>query len=193
MGCYRNPHYENANGNELGVNEANLPHNSIENCGAFCLSNGYYGKYFSVENSRWCRCLDQVPTPDGKIDDQECQVQDCSGDSSQKCGDHWKGAIYRLLEKGRFKPPDGVSFCGTLAHFHMPTSDISKSFLEADFNVCEKPPYPPNNQALNICMKELTYCKKRGKTVMSQNSTMSFTRPLLFLLFKKIIHLQMIK
>ena len=156
------------NGNERGVNEDDLPQNSIENCGAFCLSNGFR-KYFSVEASRWCRCLDQL-VQDGKIDDQECQVMDCSGDSSQKCGDTLKGAIYQLLDKGSFKPPDGVSFCGTLAHFHMPTSDVAKSFLEADFNVCEKPPYPPNNQALNICMKDLTYCKKRGKIVMFQTS-----------------------
>ena len=72
------------------------------------------------------------------------------------------GSVYKLTKVfDNNKASDEAKFCGTIAHFQMPTSDIhTTSYLAAD--VCEKPQYPPNNQALNICMKELTYCEKRG-------------------------------
>ena len=149
--------------------------NSIDNCAAHCTSKGFK-KYFSLEgfSGVWCRCLNSIKMDGNKISnvgrrpDSECRVKVCPGNPSQKCGGGTKGAIYDLSKvSGWFKPPDEVSFCGTLAHFHRPTSDIGQSFLEAYFNVCENPPYPPNNQALNICMKELTYCKERGKIVIN--------------------------
>ena len=98
----------------------------------------------------------------GNFDDK-CTVP-CPGDASQKCGGIYIGSVYKLTKVfENNKASDGAKFCGTIAHFQMPTSDIhTTSYLAADVNVCEKPPTPPNNQALNICMKELTYCQKRG-------------------------------
>ena len=67
------------------------------------------------------------------------------------------------MTKVNDKPSGEAKFCGTIAHFQMPTTDVlTTSYLAADVNICENSPNPPNNQALNICMKELTYCEKRG-------------------------------
>ena len=155
-GCYDNKAYANT-----AVGER-FPDNSIGRCRSQCISKGF--KYFILEgrNGDWCYCVNDFLINSVKYPDHRCEAKTCSGASSQKCGDHLIGAVYKLT-KVNDKASGEAKFCGTIAHFQMPTTDVlTTSYLAADVNICENSPNPPNNQALNICMKELTYCKKRG-------------------------------